>query len=555
MTKTRTGTLGVRPVAGAWPLRTISGAGQASKSTWVEIPERHGSSAAWCYSDKRSYRAGETVRLFISANIARITISIYKDGLRPTLLREWKSFEVTFQDTPEQCYTKGCSWNETLSVDLPRDVAPGAYLIEMRADGAARSTPPLGHHIVFVRADAGKRSNAILLVASTCTWSAYNDWGGASHYRGLHPDYPQGACPELSSHRPWARGQVWLPPGAPRNTSKSRPRQPVPPNQDAKNWAFANGYARYFASGGWATYERPFTIWAEQQGYEVHVTPQDDLELSPECVDGYACMAIIGHDEYWSRAMRETVDAFVERGGKIARFAGNFTWQIRLSNKGASQTCYKYLARERDPFRNENPALMTGAWEDPLVSYPGAATFGVNSLRGSYAGIYAMAPRSSRGFNVFRHKHWSLANTGLGYADMFGDEANIFSFEVDGLDYQFVDGLPVASGTDGAPRGLEIIAMNWATKAEFGLEQHAHYHSLSDADARFAAMILEGEDGSVAIEKHARGSGMMVSFERGKGEVFCAGTCEWVNGLIERDFYIETITRNVFERFMPKPRV
>jgi hypothetical protein len=42
----------------------------------------------------------------------------------------------------------------------------------------------------------------------------------------------------------------------------------------------------------------------------------------------------------------------------------------------------------------------------------------------------------------------------------------------------------------------------------------------------------------------------VVSFERGKGEVFCAGTCEWVNGLIEKDFYVERITRNVLNRFL-----
>ncbi|MDA9512183.1 hypothetical protein XI04_03740 [Bradyrhizobium sp. CCBAU 11430] len=540
----------MRPAVGAWPPRKISGAGQASKSIWVEIPEKTGTSAAWCYSDKRSYRAGETVGLFISANIERLAIKIYKDGLKQNLLREWRSVAVAFQDTSDQCYTNGCSWKETISLELPKDLAPGAYIIEMREYGSALSTPPIGHHIFFVRAEEGKRANAILLIASTCTWSAYNDWGGASHYRGLHPEYPQGACPDLSTQRPWARGQVWLPPGAPRNVSKFRPRQPSAPNQDAKNWAFANGYARYFASGGWATYERPFTIWAEQHGYEVHVIPQDDLELNPGCLSNYACMAIVGHDEYWSRAMRETVDAFVERGGRVARFAGNFTWQIRVSNDGTIQTCYKYLARERDPLRQDNPALMTGAWEDPLVNYPGAATFGVNSLRGSYAGIYSMAPRSCRGFNVFRHKHWSLANTGLGYADMFGDEANIFSFEVDGLDYEFVDGLPVPRGTDGAPEGLEIIAMNWATKAEYGLDEHAYYQSLSDTDARFAAAILEGKDDFATVEKHARGSGMMVSFKRGEGDVFCAGTCEWINGLIEADFYVQTITSNVLDRFM-----
>lgn len=48
------------------------------------------------------------------------------------------------------------------------------------------------------------------------------------------------------------------------------------------------------------------------------------------------------------------------------------------------------------------------------------------------------------------------------------------------------------------------------------------------------------------------GSGMVASFEKGNGEVFCAGTCEWVAGLIRRDEFTELITKNVLERFIGK---
>ena len=47
--------------------------------------------------------------------------------------------------------------------------------------------------------------------------------------------------------------------------------------------------------------------------------------------------------------MRDRVDAYVDGGGKVARFAGNFLWQTRLSDQGKTQTCYKYIA-ESDPF-------------------------------------------------------------------------------------------------------------------------------------------------------------------------------------------------------------
>lgn len=48
------------------------------------------------------------------------------------------------------------------------------------------------------------------------------------------------------------------------------------------------------------------------------------------------------------------------------------------------------------------------------------------------------------------------------------------------------------------------------------------------------------------------GSGMVASFTRNKGEVFCAGSSEWVLGLIKGDRLTEIITRNVLDRFCKK---
>lgn len=169
--------------------------------------------------------------------------------------------------------------------------------------------------------------------------------------------------------------------------------------------------------------------------------------------------------------MRQAVRKFLDGGGNVARFAGNFLWQIRMDIASGQQTCYKYNTRDLYPLSgSDREHLMTSAWEDPRVGWPGAATFGVNGLRGMFAGgLGNTAARGPRGLTVFRPEHWAFAGTGLGYADMFGHEDNIFSFEVDGLSYTFKDGLPVPVGDDGCPPGLEIVAMGWATMAEFSL--------------------------------------------------------------------------------------
>ena len=40
----------------------------------------------------------------------------------------------------------------------------------------------------------------------------------------------------------------------------------------------------------------------------------------------------------------------------------------------------------------------------------------------------------------------------------------------------------------------------------------------------------------------------MVTYQRGGGTGFNAGTCEWVQGLIKRDWYVEKVTHNILSR-------
>lgn len=536
--------------ATATATRLFSGRSSVA-SAWVEVPAEDGAKAAWLYSDRASYRAGEAVTLFISANVPKICIRISRDGAEKVLAYEATGQDAVFQPTPADAYMNGCRWKESHRWSIPPATCSGAYLIEVFEDGRL-SGEPLGHHLVFVRgADFGDGSRRLVLVASTSTWQAYNDFGGANHYRGVHAGYAKGASPVLSTERPWSKGQIWAPENAPRISSLRRPERPMPARYDAFEYAHAYGFARNYACSGWGNYERHFVAWAERNGYELDILTQDDIHDDRDVLLPYRCAVFVGHCEYWSAQMRQTVHRFLDQGGNVARFAGNFLWQIRTDLGNRQQICYKYDALERDPVvKSGDMSHLTSAWEDPLVGWPGAATFGVNALRGMYAGgLGAMAPRAPRGFIVFRPGHWAFEGTGLAYAEMFGDAHNIFSYEVDGLEYTFTHGLPVPLGSDGAPEGLEILAMGWATLTEGGLPEHRDFHAIGDGDAIFRARMLEGDTSPEAVDRNSRGSGMVVSFQSGKGRVFTAGTCEWVCGLVGNDFYTTRITRNVLDAF------
>ena len=53
-----------------------------------------------------------------------------------------------------------------------------------------------------------------------------------------------------------------------------------------------------------------------------------------------------------------------------------------------------------------------------------------------------------------------------------------------------------------------------------------------------------------AVDRVKRGCGMIVNFPRGKGDVFHAGSCEWVAALSRRDAMVERVTANVLDRYL-----
>jgi hypothetical protein len=155
-----------------------------------------------------------------------------------------------------------------------------------------------------------------------------------------------------------------------------------------------------------------------------------------------------------------------------------------------------------------------------------------------------------RGFPVYRPEHWVFAGTGLGYGDLLGSSGHAFGYEVDGLDYIIRDGLPEPTETSGAPAALQILALGMSSLKEERLDVPLDDRFLSDDDARYVAEIRLGESSDAAVDRVKRGAGMIVNFARGRGEVFHAGSCEWVAALLRRDAMVERVTSNVLARYL-----
>ena len=529
----------------------------------TEMPPRDTSRAeVWCYTDRWSYRAGEEVLLHVNATRGAFDLTVVRDGSQPVTVVEERDIPAAFVDTPAESYAVGCGWPVAHQLTVDASWPTGLYLVVVACDtddGARWER----EHAFVVRPAPGTVTNPLALVLTTGTLGAYNDWGGANLYRGLGDDDPRVdiASPVVSTQRPIGRGFLRKPSSAPRESQLGQPPIGWEPRYPAYEWARFHGYSRHHADSFWATYELPFVMWMETQGYAFDYLTQHDLDDDPTSLDGYRCAFTVGHDEYWSWRMRDTVDAFVEGGGTFARFGGNMGSQIRLEDGGTTQVCYRIP--EDDPvFGTAEEHLVTAMWSTPVIGRPAQTTFGLTAT--GYARYGATTPRSSGGYTIYRPHHWVFEGTDLYYGDVLGAvPVGIATFEVDGVDYTFHRGLPYPTFTDGAPESLEILGMipsvlgeedRWGVPLGGGVPvDPATGLPEMDLDAWLGGRGL-GVETARSPYDWQYAAGMMATFTSGDGEVFNAGTCEWVLGLMTADPFVERITHNIFDRFAPGAR-
>lgn len=521
----------------------------ATFTHWYEAPSGDSSRPdLWCYTDRLSYAPGDIVSFHLSGSVSACSLTVVRDGADPTEVHVIDHLAIECHPTPPDAYAVGCGWPVAATWQVPDDLPSGFYLVIARSEGAWR--PIEQHHGFVVRAAPDKAMSRTLLICATSTWIAYNDWGGANAYEGIAGDNGDRFSPVLSIERPFARGLIWLPAGAPRFSADGPLRPGDTPRYPSFEYGFANGFAKYFAAAGWAQFERHFVIWAEQNGYQLDYATQHDLHYTPEILASYDAVVIVGHDEYWTWEMRDAVERYVEDGGKLARFAGNFLWQVRLEDEGRRQICYKWDAHDCDPVRTlEDVSRLTSSWDDPFVGRPAVSTMGLSSSKGGYVRVGCCNPRWPGGYVVYRPEHWAFAQTDLYYGDMFGQDARIFSYEVDGADYEMRDGRPFPVPGDG-PEILDILAMGPATSYEDDHQNPGAVLFIAKADVAFKALAKFGDTSPETLRRAGSGVGMMAHFAKGQGEVFNAGSCEWVVGLQHGDFYTAQVTRNVLDRFL-----
>jgi hypothetical protein len=220
---------------------------------------------------------------------------------------------------------------------LPRSWISGDYLVHM--------TTPAGDiaSAQFVVRD-DRRPSQVLAVLPLNTYEAYNNWGGKS----LYPSNSMG--PATVALSPFA--------GAATEVSFERPYTSIDRiRQDFETVAFL-----------------------ERDGYDVTYATSVDLDRDPNLLAHHRIFISVGHDEYWSRDMRDRVEGARDRGMGIVFLGGNDVyWQVRYraganGDERAVLVCYRLAAI--DPLAQTDPARTTVRWSEPPLDQPESSLTG-----------------------------------------------------------------------------------------------------------------------------------------------------------------------------------
>lgn len=500
------------------------------------------------YADRLSALPGETVIVRCASQVATFDVRVVRVGARRIEVHELRGVSGTDQAVPERAWADGCGWDETFSFTVGEDWPSGLYHIELLPSRHARlADAGLAFFVVLASRPDPARP---LLLLSTNTYQAYNQWGGRCMYSG---------ATAVSFDRPLEPGYLYRPAAPFEVDYDGRLADTTgadPEHSRLVDYQARHGYPLWSSSSGWHNWERRFVRWAEHAGFDIDVATNGDLHASRDVLTDRRLIVSIGHDEYWSWEMRDHVDEFIERGGRWALFSGNTCfWQVRFDRHGRRMICFKGTARAADPVAHADPGRLTGMWSDPRVARPENLTTGLSFTRGGYARVGAATPHSSGGFEIHRPTHWSLEGTGLRYGDQLGASSCVVGYEVDGCELALVDGLPVPTGTDGTPTDLEVIAT-----------APAHLLSITDEVCEAPAAIwasvdppgdLEGVAAIVLgagaehekVEALGRGRAVMGELHRGDGRVFVVGSTDWAFGL-DADRDVQAVTSNVLRRYL-----
>jgi hypothetical protein len=227
-------------------------------------------------------------------------------------------------------------WQPSYTLTVPSNWVTGVYLAKL-VDANGLQT-----YVTFEV--LGNTSAPYVIVTPDTTYAAYNNWGGYSLY--AYNSIVQGV--KVSFERP-------------------------------STYEYGSDQVLVF--------EADAIHWMERNGYNLSYMSNVDLHTHPDSLLHYKAYTSLGHDEYWTKEMRDGVEKARDNGVGLAFLEANAsTSQVRLEPDTAgvadrTVVCYRVSTHNndlsRDPFYGQDNTRITANWRDPVVNRPENAMIGI----------------------------------------------------------------------------------------------------------------------------------------------------------------------------------
>ncbi len=484
------------------------------------------------YAWPLSVVAGDEVTMHARGPVGSATLEISRVGASRSTVH---AITVSLQpeDLPPEADAVGCDWPVTAAVIVQADWPSGYYEVVIGLSDGREAVA-----FFVVRASAPDPTRP-LLVMTTNTLNAYNDIAGTNLYNG---------GTHASFMRPIAPGFLRKPAGPGFRVAVLDP--PDPRMRTHVGHIRSNGLSGWSGSAGWPSWEEPFVRWCEQQGFALDYAINADLEECPEVLDGRRLYLSVGHDEYWSWGMRDTVEQFVAGGGNAAFLSGNVCfWQVRLEEAGRTMVGYKQRFEQDPVFATDRQERLTSIWSDQLIGRPENSMSLMSFNRGGYHRIGRSVGSGAGGYTVHRADHWLFEGSDVGRGDLLGAKGTVVGYECDGCEMRLVDGVPEPTGSDGCPDGTVILA----TAPASGFTRETAQRPVPEdglSEVEFHAWRVLGSHDVATTHRLENGHAVfgVRDGEQGRGTVIATGCTDWAWGLDAADAAIERITTNLIRR-------
>ena len=343
------------------------------------------------YASATSVSQSQSLTLFVSVNPAQ-TYSIdffrmgWYGGLGGRLLQHVGPLNGAHQANCLPDATTGltdCAWTGSYTVTVPSSWTSGVYVALLTNEQGYQN------YVVFVVKDG--RPGAFVYQQGVNTAQAYNN-------------YPDDGLTGKSLYDYNSYGA---------NTLTGTKR--------AVKVSFDRPYARE-GFGDLFLWEIQLIRWLERSGYDVTYTTDVDTHTNGGALLGAKAFFSTGHNEYWSKPMRDSVEGARDAGVSLAFFGANaLFWQVRFESSvsGVSNrviVCYK--DGTLDPVQGPTTTVN---WRAAPVNRPEQALMGV-----MFASEVPFG--TNLGYVVRNSSHWVYTGTGLKDGDVV---PGIVGYEMD----------------------------------------------------------------------------------------------------------------------------